>query len=130
MDNICNGDVVTPNGQDNAHFNVTGPDASGNFHIELHYNTQGTQATGTNVMSPGVTFVYNNAATLDYIWNIDLPPGMEQTFVVDHHMIRKGNTPGVVLPGDDFFFHNNFHVTINAAGVPTASVDNLHWDCK
>ena len=33
-------------------------------------------------------------------------------------------------PGNNFLVHETFHVTINANGVVTATVDNFSVECK
>jgi len=53
----------------------------------------------------------------------DAKIGVEETFIDNFRIIGEGN-------GNNFLIHETFHSTINADGIPTASVDNFSVDYR
>jgi hypothetical protein len=91
-------------------------DQAGGIHAASHFQPQGIsgvgQATGLKYQATGVTQDEFNAKV-----------GVEETFINNFRIIGQG-------PGNNFLLHENFHITFNANGVPTTSVDNFSVDCR
>lgn len=89
---------------------------AGGIHVASHFQPQGIsgdgQTTGAKYQGTGVTQDEFNAKV-----------GVEETFINNFRIIGQG-------PGNNFLIHENFHITFNANGVPTASVDNFSVDCR
>ncbi len=95
---------------------VTTIDDKGGFHSEFHFQPQGISGsgltTGDKYQATGVTQGTFNGKV-----------GFENTFVNNFKIIGEG-------PGNNFLIHENFHVTVNANGEVTASIDNFSVKCK
>jgi hypothetical protein len=91
-------------------------DQAGGIHAASHFQPQGIsgsgQTTGAKYQATGVTQDEFNAKI-----------GVEETFINNFRIVGQG-------PGNNFLIHENFHITFNADGVPTASVDNFSVDCR
>jgi hypothetical protein len=91
-------------------------DEAGGIHVASHFQPQGIsgngQTTGDKYQGTGVTQDEFNARV-----------GVEETFINNFRIVGQG-------PGNNFLLHENFHITFNAHGVPTASVDNFSVDCR
>jgi hypothetical protein len=91
-------------------------DQAGGIHAASHFQPQGIsgtgQTTGEKYQGTGVTQDEFNAKV-----------GSEETFINNFRIVGQG-------PGNNFLLHENFHVTFNANGVPTAFVDNFSVDCR
>jgi hypothetical protein len=91
-------------------------DQAGGIHAASHFQPQGIsgngQTTGDKYQASGVTQDEFNAKV-----------GSEETFINNFRVVGQG-------PGNNFLIHENFHVTFNANGVPTAFVDNFSVDCR
>jgi hypothetical protein len=126
--NVCRGELVYMQNQNNqnAHFDIS-TSSDGNLHVEIHYNNMGVHGYA---ITPTGTVNYNNGEVADWVWNIDGPPPLEQTQTINTHLIRQGEDALSSTVGDDFFYHQTLHVTVNAQGVPTAQVTNVSADCR
>ena len=109
------GEVVFLNGNLHVQIRLT-MDQAGGIHAASHFQPQGVtgtgQTTGDKYQATGVTQDEFNAKV-----------GVEETFINNFRIIGQGS-------GNNFLIHENFHITFNANGVPTASVDNFSVDCR
>ena len=85
---------------------------------KVHYQPQGvsgTAADGTKYEAVGVT---------QEMFDLDFANGQAtHTYVNNFRLIGQG-------PGNNLVVHENLHMTINANGVVTATVDNFSASCK
>lgn len=88
--------------------------------MKSHFNPQGVsgvgQTTGDSYRGTGVT---SSMCTFD--GNIGFPYTF--TYVNNFRLIGQGS-------GANYTVHMNTHLTINANGIVTATVDNARIDCK
>jgi hypothetical protein len=91
-------------------------DQAGGIHATSHFQPQGIsgngQTTGDKYQGTGVTQDEFNAKV-----------GVEETLINNFRIVGQG-------PGNNVLIHENIHITFNANGVPTASVDNFSVDCR
>ena len=73
-----------------------------------------------------------------YVWNdervneFNFAGAFETTLVVNHLMVRQSEAPGEIDfggLGDDFKAKTTEHFTVNANGVPTATVSKVEFGC-
>src|SRR5262249_45797450 len=108
------GEVVDLSGTLHDMFAVT---VNGNhFSAKVHDNPQGITGTGETT---GDKYQGTGATQQQLSGNV----GEETTFINNFRIVGQG-------PGNNFLVHENTHVTVNANGVVTASVDNFSIDCK
>ncbi len=93
-------------------------DGAGGFHDSFHAQPQGISGTGSVT---GAKYQATGVTRGDF--NVKPPYPFETTFVNNFRIIGQG-------PGNNFLVHENFHVTVNANGTLTASVDNFSVECK
>lgn len=90
-----------------------------NFSAKSHFQPQGIsgtgQTTGDKYQATGVT--------QDEFKGSFQNGQFEETFVNNFRIIGQG-------PGNNYVVHETYHLTINANGTITASVDNFSVDCK
>jgi hypothetical protein len=91
-------------------------DSSGGFHVVTHFQPQGISGVG---LTTGLK--YNATGETDETLNVTA--GVTDTIVNNFKIIGQG-------PGNNSLLHENFHITINANGTATASVDNFNSSCK
>jgi hypothetical protein len=108
------GEVVALSGELHDMFNVSF-DSDG-MRVDVHDNPQGVSGrgltTGEKYQATGVTrFKLSSAGSIDI------------TYVDNFRIIGQG-------PGNNFSFHDNLHLSINANGDVTAFHDNFRADCK
>jgi len=91
-------------------------DQAGGIHATSHFQPQGIsgngQTTGDKYQGTCVTQDEFNAKV-----------GVEETLINNFRIVGQG-------PGNNVLIHENIHITFNANGVPTASVDNFSVDCR
>jgi len=91
-------------------------DQAGGIHAAAHFQPQGIsgvgQTTGAKYQATGVTQDEFNAKR-----------GIQETFINNFRIVGQG-------PGNNFLIHETFHITFNANGVASASVDNFSVDCR
>jgi hypothetical protein len=115
--NPCNpADVINLNG--NIHVTIrTTDDGSGGYHVGNHLNSHlsgRSITTGTR---------YRSQEVRDEDWNAHPPFPAEHTHTYDFDI---NSSTGV----DNFVLHMTMHETVNANGVPTATVDNYRAECR
>lgn len=106
--------------------------ASGTLHIENHITINGNRATIKEHFQPqgvgGVGLItgdsYRATGETQQIQTVSANNGsFEFTFVNNFKIIGQG-------PGNNFLVHENFHVTVNANGDVTTTVDNISTECQ
>jgi hypothetical protein len=112
------GEVVLLSGNIHMLFTLTA-DGAGGTHASFHANPQGVtgigQTTGAKYQGTGVTRGGN--------FNVYPTLPFEATFVDNFRIIGQG-------AGNNLLLHAITHVTVNANGDTTASVDQASIDCK
>jgi hypothetical protein len=92
-------------------------DGAGGFLTESHFSPQGVSGvgltSGDKYQATGVTRDSFHVTGLPY----------ESTFVNNFRIIGQGT-------GNNYLVHENFHLTVNANGEVTASVDNFRVECR
>ena len=117
LNNTCNGDVVTFQG--NIHItNHMTTDASGGTHLKTHVNFQDVSGTGA---PSGLS--YNVRTTTNETVNDNDGPQSEATIISTVKLITQG-------PEQNSFLQVVFHITVNANGVTTTTVDETKIECR
>lgn len=108
------GEFVELSGTLHALFHVT-LDASGGAHVKTHFQPQGIKGigltTGDKYQGTGVTQDQFNARV-----------GETFTYINNFRIIGQG-------PRNNLLIHETVHVTVNANGTVTASVENFSEEC-
>ena len=115
--NPCNGDTVTFSGN----FHVTNTmtvDASGGTHLKTHTNYQNVTGTGT---PSGVT--YNVRTVTNEVTNDSDSPQSNATVISTVKLTAQG-------PSLDFYLRVVMHVTVNANGETTSTVQEASFECR
>jgi hypothetical protein len=115
LDNPCTGEPIAFSGRGHLVIRTTAT-PSGVFTTTVHSNLQ--DVSGVGAVS-GATFHFQAAGTT----TITAAPAQETTIVNDFRVIGPG-------PGNNFLVHNTTHLTIDANGVATATVDNTFATCR
>jgi hypothetical protein len=114
--NPCNGEVIEFAGFLHSLAVVT-PDGSGGFHVVSHYNLT-VRGVG---QTTGATYIANEASSDAF--GAKPPYPARETFTLHTNVIGQGQAP-------DFRQHATFHVTVNAKGELTASIDRFRATCR
>jgi len=61
----------------------------------------------------------------EFINDFNVAAGVQDSVIQTIQIMRQGQT----IQNDDFFLHQTLHVTVNANGVPTATVNNFRAEC-
>jgi hypothetical protein len=96
---------------------TTTADSAGGYRVDNHLNSQ---LSGVSITT-GTKYV--NSENQDDEWYARPPFPTIHSHTYDFLLLSQGNTPNYVL-------HMTMHETINANGVPTATVDNFSMDCQ
>ena len=115
--NPCNGDVVTLQGNIHVTNHMT-TDASGGTHLKTHLNFQDVSGTGS---PSGLN--YNVRTTTNETVNDNDGPQSEATIISTVKLISQGSAL-------NSFLQTVFHVTVNANGVTTTTVDETKIECR
>ncbi len=108
-------DVVNLSGD--IHIVITSTDdGNGGLHINKSLNSQ---LSGVSITT-GTKYV--NSENQQYDWYARPPFPAVQSQTYDFLLVSQNNTPNYVL-------HMTMHETVDANGVPTATVDNFSMDC-
>ena len=109
-------DVVNLNGD--IHIVITSTSAgNGSYRVNNHLNSQ---LKGTSITT-GTKYV--NSENKDDEWYARPPFPAVHTQTYDFRFLSQSDTPNYVL-------RMTMHETVNANGVPTATVDKFSMDCK
>jgi hypothetical protein len=110
------GDVVNLSGD--IHIVITTTLASsGNYRVNNHLSSK---LKGISITT-GTKYV--NSTNSDEEWFAGAPFPAVHTHTYDFLLVSKSGT-------DNYVLHMTMHETVNANGVPTATVDNFSMDCK
>lgn len=115
--NPCNADLVAFQGEMHITNHYT-TDTSGGTHLKTHVNYQ--NVTGTGAPS-GLN--YNVRTTTNEVVNDNDGPQSESTIISTVKLITQG-------PALNYFLRIVFHVTINANGQTTSTVDEAKVECR
>ena len=124
-ENLCNGDIVDVQGTMHMEEHTT-TDASGGMHFQFTINLVGVK--GVAVAPPtsaGARYVESETDTGQFNISSDFVP-FEGDHIVTQILTRLGEDG----TADDMRYYLRFHMTVNANGVPTASVDDERRECK
>lgn len=115
--NPCNGDLVTFSGHVHIANHVT-TDASGGSHLRMHVNYQNVSGTGTPSGVP-----YNVVTTQNETRNDNTGPQSETTITQVLNLVSQGPQPNAQV-------YVVIHVTVNANGVTTSTVEEVRIACR
>jgi len=90
---------------------------NGSYRVTNHLNSQ---LSGVSITT-GTKYV--NSETKDDEWYARPPFPAVHTHTYDFLLVSQSGTPNYVL-------HMTMHETVNAQGVPTATVDKFSMDCQ
>lgn len=93
---------------------------SGRGSVKAHFQPQG--ATGTGLTTGDV---YRSTGVTQDRLNVDLNDGLPVTTTAVNNFRLIG--PG---PNNNLLVHSNVHLTVNANGTVTATVDNFSVECR
>jgi hypothetical protein len=96
---------------------TTTADSNGGYRVDNHLNSQLSGASITT----GTKYV--NSENQEDEWYARSPFPAIHTHTYDFLLVSQSNTPNYVV-------HMTMHETVNAQGVPTATVDNYSMDCQ
>jgi hypothetical protein len=96
---------------------TTTADSAGGYRVNNHLNSQ---LSGVSITT-GTKYV--NSENKDDEWYARPPFPAVHTHTYDFLLLSQSNTPNYVL-------HMTMHETVNANGVPTATVDKFSMDCQ
>jgi hypothetical protein len=92
-------------------------DSAGGYRVDNHLNSQ---LSGVSITT-GTKYV--NSEDQNEEWYARPPFPSIHSHTYDFQLLSQGDTPNYVL-------HMAMHETVNANGVPTATVDNFSMDCQ
>jgi hypothetical protein len=96
---------------------TTTTDGKGGYHVTNKLNSQ---LSGVSITT-GTKYV--NSEEKEDEWYARPPFPAIHTHTYDFLLVSQSSTPNYVL-------HMTMHETVNAQGVPTATVDNFSMDCQ
>jgi hypothetical protein len=109
-------DVVNLSGD--IHITITTTnDRRGGYHVTNHLNSQ---LSGASILTG---LKYTNSTTNDEEWYARPPFPAVHTHTYDFELVSQTGF-------DNYVVHMTMHETVNANGVPTATVDKFSMDCK
>jgi hypothetical protein len=110
------GDVVNLSGDIHVVITTTA-DAAGGYRVDNHLNSQ---LSGASILTG---LEYTNSTTNDEEWYARPPFPAVHTHTYDFELVNQTGF-------DNYVLHMTMHETVDANGVPTATVDNFSMDCK
>jgi hypothetical protein len=96
---------------------TTTADSAGGYRVDNHLNSQ---LSGVSITT-GTKYV--NSENQEDEWYARPPFPTVHTHTYDFLLLSQSNTPNYVL-------HMTMHETVDANGVPTATVDKFSMDCQ
>jgi hypothetical protein len=118
--NTCTGEAVSGTGTLHQEINVN--QNNNLFHAQ--------SASKISVSALGTPSGAKYNGEVKFVDHFTVAAGVNFTNTQTINIIRLGETATTATAGDDFQFHLTLHMTINAKGVPTASVDNFRFECR
>lgn len=109
------GDVLNLNGD--IHVVISSTQSGAGYRMSNHLNSL---LSGTSITT-GTKYV--NSEDQDDAWFAGAPFPTVHTHTYDFDLLSQGATANYVL-------HMTMHETVNAMGVPTATVDQYRMDCR
>jgi hypothetical protein len=109
------GDLVALSGQLHIVLSIT-EDGQGGYHVS---ETAKEMLAGASLVT-GVK--YGASKTDTWTWFAGTPFPAVNTHTIDSELVSQAGT-------DNFVAHTTIHTTINAAGTPTVTVDNVRLEC-
>ena len=88
------------------------------IHMSQHWQGQGISGTGNTTGD-----LYQAAGVNRFDTKASFNGQFKQTIADNFRLIGQG-------PGNDLLLHHTLHVTVNANGDVTATVDNFWVECK
>jgi hypothetical protein len=117
LTNPCySADVVNLSGDIHVVISTTA-DGRGGYHVKTHLNSQ---LSGVSITT-GTKYV--NSEDQEEEWYARAPFPAVHTHTWDFLLVSQSNT-------DNYVLHMTMHETVNAQGVPTATVDQFSMDCQ
>jgi hypothetical protein len=118
----CSGEPVVVQGSVSLDMHVTIND-DGSFQT---YESARAQGTGTGTVS-GVSYLSD-----DYSFSSATVALPREQVTQTHRWLftATGDSLGTPVLGDDFYLYAQFHITVNASGLPAALIDNLTVTCR
>jgi hypothetical protein len=113
--NPCTGELIAFSGTIHFLIHATAT-PSGNFHTTVHQNLQNVSGTGEQ---SGDTFHLQLGSTQV----LTVAAGVETTTIQNIRVIGPG-------PDNNFNLHQTMHLTVNANGMATATVEHLSTSCQ
>ena len=110
------GDIVNLSGDIHIVITTT-DDSAGGYRVKNHLNSQ---LSGASILTG---LKYTNSTTNDEEWYARPPFPAVHTHTYDFELISQTGF-------DNYVLHMTMHETVNAQGVPTATVDSFSRDCK
>jgi NMD protein affecting ribosome stability and mRNA decay len=110
------GDIVNLSGDIHVVITTTA-DRRGGYHVT---NSLNSQLSGASIVTG---LKYTNSTTEEEEWYASSPFPAVHTHTYDFELVSQ---TGV----DNYVLHMTTHETVDANGVPTATVDNFSMDCK
>jgi hypothetical protein len=98
--------------------NTMTTDASGGTHLKTHVNYQDVTGTGT---PSGI--IYRVRTVTNEVINDNDGPQSEATVISTVKLIAQG-------PALNFFLRTVLHVTVNANGQTTSTVQEMSFECR
>jgi hypothetical protein len=103
---------------------------TGTVHVNLDTNSPGSgdyrESTTESVKGTGVLSGARYVGHTNTMSSYHVGPGSTYTHVLTTHLIRQAET----APKDDYFVHTVMHITSDAAGVPSVSIESPTLTCK
>jgi hypothetical protein len=110
------GDIVNLSGDIHVVITTTA-DSAGGYRVTNHLNSE---LSGASILTG---LKYTNSTTNDEEWYARPPFPAVHTHTYDFELISQTRF-------DNYVLHMTMHETVNATGVPTATVDDFSMDCK
>jgi hypothetical protein len=104
--------------QGDLHMVIRSDIVNGKQHYRLHYNQQNIVGTG---LTTGTEYRVSGTENTTLNWEVFSAP-VDSTQVVQVHIIGQGTDA-------DYLLRETFHVTVNANGELTASLDDMKLTC-
>jgi hypothetical protein len=100
---------------------TTTTDSAGGYRVNTHINSQLSGVSIPPSIPTGTKYV--NSENQEDEWYAGAPFPTVHTHTYDFLLVSQSNTPNYVL-------HMTMHETVNAQGVPTATVDGFSMGCQ
>lgn len=117
LDNPCAGELIDFTGTMRLVIHTTATPA-GTFNVAVHSNMQ--QVSGTGVQS-GARYRFQGASTTTELSG--LAAAQESTITINFRIVGPG-------PNNNFILQETIHLTVNANGTATATVNQIQLKCQ